>query len=269
MNLCKKLRTTFALAVAACLMFGGAAWAEPVTPAKNTAAYSLQNCETKNNAGIQSIIGVWNIKGAPDETLLAVHKDGTYEFMDKKGDGSCYGTVKVIFEKHPDGSKTPWYNFYKSDGTQWMGFTKNEAKKVETDLWSGHDGAVHFVRRLENKYHKTGKNINVDDYLGVWGCGRCTVVIDKEDRGYLVNVKWASSAADGSNWTYHCVYDDYSAILLCNGGGTRVDYVFTDSGKESCKERYNDGTGTFVMRKGVLTWQDKKENAGASLELRR
>jgi hypothetical protein len=45
-----------------------------------------------------------------------------------------------------------------------------------------------------------------------------------------------------------------------------VDYAFDDSGKESCKERYNNGTGIFVMRKGVLTWQDKKENAGESIE---
>jgi hypothetical protein len=266
MNLCKKLRTTFALAVAASLVFGGAAWAAPAKPAKSAAAYSLENREAKSNAAIQSIIGVWNLKGAPDETLLAIHKDGTYEFMDKGGDGSCYGTVKVVSEKHPDGSITRWYNFYKSDGTQWIGFTKNEAKKVETDLFSGHDGAAHFVRRLENKYSKTGKNINADSYLGTWACGRCTLVIEKEDRGYLVNVKWASSAADGSNWTYHCVYDDYSAILLCNGSGTRVDYAFDDSGKESCEERYNNGTGIFVMRKGVLTWQDKKENAGESIE---
>lgn len=217
------------------------------------------------NTGIQNIIGLWNDKFALDEKLLAVHKDGSYEFMDKSGDGSCYGQAKVIYEKHPDGSHSPWYIFYKSDGTQWMGFAKGAAKKIQTDLYSGQDGAVHFVRRLENNYDKTAKGITADAYLGVWSCGRCTAVITQEDMGYVVNIKWASSAADGSDWAYRCVYDDHSAILHCNGNGIREDYVFTDAGKETRKERYNNGIGTFVLRKGVLAWQDKREDAGESL----
>lgn len=265
MNMGKKLHATFALTVVSCLVLGGTVWAKPVIPEKCTAASSLESRESIVNADFQNIVGLWNDKIASDEKLLAVHKDGSFEFMDKSSDGSCYGNVKVIFEKHPDGSHSPWYIFYKSDGTQWMGFAKDAAKKIQTHLYSGHDGAVHFVRRLENNYNKTAKGINADAYLGVWGCGRCTAVITKEDRGYVVNIKWASSAADGSDWTYHCVYDDYSAILYCNGNGIREDYVFTDTGKETRKVRYNNGAGTFVMRKGTLTWQDKKDNAGESL----
>ncbi len=267
MSISKKLRSTLVLASAVCLMSGGVAWAESVVP-DTGAAYSVDSTAAEDNASARDIAGLWKEDG-PEERLLAIHRDGTYELMDKTGDGTYYGTVKVIFEEYIDGSRVPLYNLYTSDGTLWMGFPKNKDEGIQSELWSGQDGAVHFVRRLENDYDRTSEGVDEDSYPGVWGCGRVTVVISKEDRGYLATVKWANSAADGSTWTYPCVYDDYSAILVCSGNGVREDYAFTDSGEESSEERYNDGTGTFVMREGVLTWQDNKENAGESIEFRK
>ena len=98
--------------------------------------------------------------------------------------------------------------------------------------------------------------------------GRCTAVISREGAGYLVEIQWASNAAEGSRWTYHCTYDNDAAILFSNSrsNGTRTDYAYTEENSVTNKEIYNDGSAVFILRNGTLTWQDKKENAGEDME---
>ena len=125
---------------------------------------------------------------------------------------------------------------------------------------------MRFVRSEENNYHASSNSVTADDYVGVWTCGRCNATISREGAGYLVEIQWASSAAEGSRWSYPCTYDNYSGILFSNDDGTRIDYVFTEDGNGTNNMVYNDGHGVFVLRNGKLTWQDKKENAGEGIE---
>ncbi|MBQ7514795.1 MAG: hypothetical protein IJS96_00815 [Schwartzia sp.] len=249
-----------ALTVAACLLGGG-------FTGTGAPAFAVASAAAEQEAGIQDIVGQWYEAGAIDSRSLTIHADGTYKLTYREG-GAAYGTVKVMYEEHPDGSRSPWYGFLEKDGTMWAAFAKPEAGEIN-DLWSGQDGAMHFVRGQGHDFRQTREGVKAADYLGVWGCGRYTVVIEKEDGRYHVSISWAGSAATGARWDYRCTYDEESALLVCSGGGIRENYEFSEDGAETLTEVYLDGHGTFAMREGVLTWQDKKENAGESIVFRK
>ena len=214
---------------------------------------------------VQSIVGIWYEAEVLDSRTLTINADATYSLA-YRGGGTAYGTVEVTHEEHPDGSLSPWYTFYEVDGAVWTSFPM-DTSTAPTDLWSEQDGAMHFIRDMSEEYHGSGQGVKSEDYEGIWGCGRCTVVISREaDDNFLATVTWASSAADGSQWTYVCAYDEYAAVLVCNSVGTRTDYAFTEDGSEVISEVYNDGSCDFVMREGVLRWIDHKENAGSLME---
>ena len=235
------------------------------TPAETHAETTIATTESAAVKNIRGIVGIWREEGVPEPKLLTINEDATYQLL-YGGGGEAYGTVKLTFELHSDASKSAWYSFYDNDGEFWISFAKDENSAKQNELLSGHDGAIRFLRAPESDFHKTSADISVEDYLGTWGSGKCTVEISADGDGYLVNIKWANSAAEGSQWTYRCTYNDYSAILICNGGGTRTNYTFTASGKGIFEQKYGDGYATFVLRKGKLIWQDKKENAGDSME---
>lgn len=278
----KPFRPALALGLAACL-FGGIVEAEPVMAADSKMP-KAQNLKPVKKGSIQPIAGIWHEADAPNARTLTIYADGTYELISP--DGKAFGKVKVTSEKHPDGSKSLWYSFHESGGIVledkdtaspwysafnsanelWAAFPKDENTATQTDLRSGHDGAIHFTRYAENGYDTTSAGIKADDYLGIWSCSRCTAVISREHSGYLVEIQWASSAADGSRWTYHCTYDNFGAILFSNHDGTRIDYTYTEKGTGTDKKVYDDGSSVFVLRNGTLTWQDQKENSGHLLE---
>ncbi|SHK44471.1 hypothetical protein SAMN05216582_10491 [Selenomonas ruminantium] len=282
-TLWKTFRPALAVGLAACLV-GGIAGAEPVL-ATDGHAVSAQAGKAVRKGSLQPIAGIWREAGATAPQTLTIYADGAYTLVSP--DRKAFGKVRVTAEKHPDGSKSLWYSFYEDGGVTledkdtaspwyaafksanelWAAFPKTEKAATQTDMRSGHDGAIHFVRYAENNYAATSEGVQADDYLGVWGCGRCTAVISRETSGgYLVEVQWASSAAEGSRWTYHCTYDNFGALLFSDDNGTRTDYTYTEKGTSTNKKIYNDGSSTFVLREGVLTWQDKKENSGTPLE---
>ena len=254
----KKFRV--ALAVLTCFAVGILLTALAETHAAKTVTVA-ESVVAKNIGGI---VGVWREQNVPEPKLLTVNADGTYQLL-YGGGGAAYGTVKVTFDEHPDGSKSEWYTFSDGDGEFWIAFAKDDNSDEQTELRSAHDGATHFARADENIYHATSAGVTADDYLGVWGCGRCTIDISSNGDDYVVDVQWASSAAEGSHWTYRCAYNDYCAILICNGGGVREDYVFTVDGAGTFDKKYGDGYCAFVLRNGTLTWLDRKENAGDSM----
>lgn len=120
------------------------------------------------------------------------------------------------------------------------------------------------VSATENNYREMSTGIKADDYLGVWNSGKCIVAIEKEEDGYSAHIRWASNAATGGAWNYHCTYDSHSAILVCNGGGIHAEYSPGQDGL-IFDEKYNDGSCTFSLREGVLIWHDNKTDREVSL----
>ena len=95
-------------------------------------------------AYITDIVGVWNEADVLDSRTLTVNEDGTFK-LEYRGGGTLFGTVKVEYEDHPDGSQTAWFNFYEEDGKMWEGFQRS-AELIMNDLYAGHGGEPHFVR---------------------------------------------------------------------------------------------------------------------------
>lgn len=234
------------------------------------------NTDNSNQKLISNIGGVWYEDGSTtyDPRVLTVNTDGTFSLENNIG-STVTGTIKVEAEEHPDGSETLWFNFYDSSGEFWTGFPCPDGQ-AQSDLYSGQDGALHFSRTytLPKNDDDAGHSIarfQGDDYLGVWYCGRCTLTVDPEGDGYNVQIQWANSAADGTFWNYHCVYDPETWHLHCNGSGIRTDYSYgtieEPSQERTDQIKYSDGSAEFWLSDdGVLYWNDYNEGTGNDLD---
>lgn len=206
---------------------------------------------------IKDIVGQWNeVSSYP--RILQVNEDGSFTLTNLiNGDTEKTGKAKVEEEEHPDGSKSEWYNFYDEEGAFWEGFAKSDEAGTQNDLYSGQDGAIHFMRDGIDE-HITG-----DSYVHEWDCERTSIVVKKEKKGYLVTVTGSNSATDSTCWTYHCTFDEKSTNLVCKGGATCVDVKIMENGKEKTKTLYKDGSGYFSIKSGTLRWFDEKDDNGA------
>ena len=216
---------------------------DPISPTDAVSAFS-------------GIVGTWQEVSIFPRTLV-IAEDGAYTLSDNVDDPAA-GTVKIEKEEHPDGTFSEWYSFYGADGKLWEGFAKSEEDGAQNDLWSGQDGALHFMR--------VGADVvTADDYIRVWNNSRCYITVEKQKKNYLVSVRWSSSAMEHTEWTYKCTFDEETASLVCKGGATCVDVKYNESGKAKTKTVYKDGSGSFTISCGTLVWNDEKENAGADM----
>ena len=101
-----------------------------------------------------------------------------------------------------------------------------------------------------------------EEYVGVWGCGRCTITIDPVSDRYEVQVTWASSAAEHTYWTYECYYDEATGHLR-GENGVRTNVLTNDDGSEKEDVVYEDGVCEFhITIDGELVWEDKEDGVG-------
>ena len=106
------------------------------------------------------------------------------------------------------------------------------------------------------------------NFVGNYGADRAVVHVEPlgDDKG-KITVEWSSSAAEGSVWTMTGPFDPKSLTLQYKDG-TKVDYVYDESGKRTETTVYTDGTGTFTFKDATdltLTWDDKKENVAQGM----
>ena len=233
-----------------------------LTFAMLTAMTACDEEETKADeaTNIKDVVGTWiEVSVAP--RTLAVSEDGTYtlsyeEYVEQKG------KVTITYEEHPDGSKTAWYDFTPDGGEIWTSFPTFVEGESKNEMYSGQDGAMHFIRE------DADMKITAEDYLHVWSSGRCYVTVEKKDKkNYEVSISWSSSASDSIHWTYICQFDKDTSSLVCKKGATCVNVVIDEKGKDKSKTIYKDGSGSFVIKCGTLRWTDDKEDQGKDLYL--
>ena len=65
------------------------------------------------------------------------------------------------------------------------------------------------------------------NFVGVYGCGRATLVIGAtdEENGVNASITWGSSAAENSVWTMSGTFDTETLTFEYNDG-ERIDYVY-------------------------------------------
>lgn len=108
------------------------------------------------------------------------------------------------------------------------------------------------------------------NFVGVYGCGRATLVIGAtdEENGVNASITWGSSAAENSVWTMSGTFDTETLTFEYNDG-ERIDYVYNENGEvESETSVYKDGHGTMTFTEGdplTLTWKDDVEDAGKDM----
>lgn len=119
-----------------------------------TDSYSLPNeygfYEYKNppasGVSVAALEGTW-INADNDSDKLEITKTDDLYVGNFKA-GSVTGTVKLEFTLNPDNSQAFWYTFYTDDGKFWNGFGVSGEIPLE-NLYSGQDGAIHYVRSAE------------------------------------------------------------------------------------------------------------------------
>lgn len=130
---------------------------------------------------------------------------------------------------------------------------------------------------VESKYIKAIEKYNMadessigqhsgDDFLGTWSVGRIYITIVKSGAGYEASVKWSSSAAESTNWTYSC---EFNGEYLDSTNGRCVDSIYDENGNESATIRYTNGCAHFRLNgNGNLIWEELRDNTvGADTEL--
>ena len=105
-------------------------------------------------------------------------------------------------------------------------------------------------------------------FLGRWVCGRAMIEVTEADGDmpYNVMITWSNTAAEHTEWVYDCYYD--GEALVSNETGTKTTIVFNEKGEvTSSDEAFNDGAVRLsVNDKGMLVWEEFKEDAGKDME---
>ena len=216
------------------------------------------------------IAGVWYEENVLDTRALTIDGDGTYRLA-YRGGGSEYGKIEIERQVlGADDVTNIWYCFYREDGTLWESFRLTARENMSPALVSGFDSSASVFGLADGD--ATGEPdatlAAVKRFMGNWSCGRCYISISSNGDGtYNADVKWSSSAAEGSAWTYICTYDTENDALVCNGTGVNVDYVYTEDGQSSYTENYNNGSAMFYTDNNAnLLWHDYYANVADGME---
>lgn len=210
------------------------------------------------------IAGVWYEENVLDSRTLTIDGDGTYK-LSYRGGGSEYGNIQIERQVLGfDDVTIIWYCFYRGGGTLWESFRFTERENMAPALASGFDETASvFCLGDSSEPTQTDNTLAaVKRFMGNWSYGRCYISISNNGDGtYNADVKWSSSAADGSAWTYICTYDAENDALVCSGSGVNVDYFYTEDGQSSYTENYNNGRAMFYTdNNGNLLWLDYYAN---------
>ena len=247
------------------------------TTAANTKAENKKNengtaADSDENTGASpvtktdymQIAGVWYEENVLDTRALTIDGDGTYRLA-YRGGGSEYGKIEIERQVlGADDVVNIWYCFYKNDGTLWESFRLTERENMSPALVSGFDSSssVFGLADGDASGEPDATLAAVKRFMGNWSCGRCYISISSNGDGtYNADVKWSSSAAEGSAWTYICTYDAENDALVCNGTGVNVHYLYTEEGQGTNTEIYNNGSAMFYTDNDAnLLWHDYNAN---------
>ncbi|MBQ4506033.1 MAG: hypothetical protein II971_02140 [Firmicutes bacterium] len=118
----------------------------------------------------------------------------------------------------------------------------------------------------EQQGGETSELPTIDDYTGLWGCGRATLRIARDNAGSKAHIHWASSAAEAAEWTYDCSFDEANGALKAEDGIKKIIVWNSDGSIASEETVYSDGSAEFVIAEdGTLSWSDGKEDAGIDM----
>ena len=245
---------------------------EDVTASADTASADTVISDA-DMPSLLSIAGTWYEDGDLFSQTLVIYESGVYE-LQYQGGGAETGNVIVEAEEHPDGYPTYWYTFYDSTGAFWNSFAVDTENDYPMDIYSGQDGALHFVRGgigdVVFDYVETDETLTADDYVGRWACDRCTIDVQKgTGDNYDVSIVWGSSASESDEWSYTCYYDESLRALCCDSRGAHVRLTTADDGTQDVDMIDANCIGAFAIKDGLMTWHGFTEQTAETMKFER
>lgn len=233
-----------------------------------TSAEKTSEAETVTNK-FASIAGDWYIDGDTSAAHISISDTGTFTSYYATSGVENRGYIEYAENGNRDTSD-PMYVLYTDDGSQYIEF-KDDGSERKQDLYSEGAYGSHFVR-IEGAGGIADDGIGdseiaaEEDYLGTWGCNRATLTIYSNGDGtYLGTVTWADSAFAYAEWTYTLTYEN--GIMVCDKNAVKKYYEYKDSNSDpEVNVMYDNGSGSFTLRNGVITWYDAEENLGEDME---
>ena len=105
-----------------------------------------------------------------------------------------------------------------------------------------------------------------DAYPGTYVCGRAVINIKRDGQFYDVNITWSNTAAEHTEWSYVCYYDQGSGSLIAIDNGSKETVGFNEKGSvEYSYTEYTDGSAQFMLDGDELFWEDLEEAAGSGM----
>jgi hypothetical protein len=105
-----------------------------------------------------------------------------------------------------------------------------------------------------------------DAYPGTYVCGRAVINIKRDNQLYDVTINWSNTAAEHTEWSYVCYYDQGSGSLIAIDNGTKETICFNKKGNvEYSYTDYTDGSAQFTLDGDELVWDDLEEDAGSDM----
>lgn len=139
----------------------------------------------------------------------------------------------------------------------------------------GDDYYVDSYNYIDDDYFMTGCYYDEDDcvtaasgdaYPGTYVCGRAVINIERDNQFYDVNITWSNTAAEHTEWSYVCYYDQGTGSLIAIENGTKETVGFNKKGNvEYSYTEYTDGSAQFMLDGDELIWEDLEEDAGSDM----
>lgn len=128
---------------------------------------------------------------------------------------------------------------------------------------------------IDDDYYMRGYHYDEDDcvtaatgdaYPGTYVCGRAVINIERDNQFYDVNITWSNTAAEHTEWSYVCYYDQGSGSLIAMDNGSKETVGFNEKGRvEYSYTEYTDGSAQFMLDGDELYWEDLEEAAGSGM----
>ena len=128
---------------------------------------------------------------------------------------------------------------------------------------------------IDDDYYMRGYHYDEDDcvtaatgdaYPGTYVCGRAVINIERDNQFYDVNITWSNTAAEHTEWSYVCYYDQGSGSLIAIDNGSKETVGFNEKGSvEYSYTEYTDGSAQFMLDGDELFWEDLEEAAGSGM----
>jgi len=99
---------------------------------------------------VSEISGTWDEVDTLYPRQLVIRNDGSFTLIFITG-RAMYGTVMVEDIGYPNGGRQTWFNLYDENNEFYTGFEATSLTPLN-DLYTGQDGAEHFVRYIEPEH---------------------------------------------------------------------------------------------------------------------